>query len=155
MNAIAKHHEAVWNGEPWYGTNCKDGLAGITPAQATYRISNQHNIAEILKHMCQWKKFVIEKLKGNPDFDIELNSLQDWARFDNLDGVAWSQLVDEFNGFSQTLTEQIGLQQDTLLEQKVPGRKYDFYSLVQGITEHDIYHLGQILVLKKIAIHEI
>lgn len=155
VQSMAAHHEDVWKGEPWYGSNITDGLGSISPAQATYRVSGQHNIAEILLHMAQWKKFVLEKLRANPEFNIELNGESDWKQIDVLDTESWNQLLENFHTLSREYIDQLKRQEDHLLETVVPGRKYTFSSLLQGITEHDIYHFGQIYLLKKIAVHEV
>lgn len=155
VQLLAGQHEEVWTGEPWYGSNLQKGLSGITPEQATYRISGQHNIAEILNHMVQWKKFVLEKLKGNAEFDIELNGKDDWATIDHLDLPSWNAIVETFNDVSSSLIDEIRLKQDNLLLETVPGRKYSYSILIEGIRDHDIYHLGQVVILKKIAKHEI
>lgn len=155
VKSFAAHHAQVWSGQPWYGTDCKTGMSGISPALAVHRVSGQHNIAEITHHMTQWKKFALEKIKGNAHFDIQFQGEEDWKTIDQLDEVAWNQIIDSFNEVSQSLIDQLNLKEDSLLEQIVPGRKYTYTSLLQGITEHDIYHLGQILILKKIGQHGI
>lgn len=155
LKIIAQHHDTVWRGAPWHGSNCVDGLKGVTAAQSTMRFAGQHNMAEVLFHMCQWKRFVLEKVKGNALFNVKFRSTEDWKQIDELDEVSWAQMVEEFNELSKSLIEEITVHEDSLLIDQVPGRSYPYSSLLEGITEHDIYHLGQILLLKKMAQHEI
>jgi uncharacterized damage-inducible protein DinB len=155
VQILAAQHQEVWTGSPWYGSSVQSGLSGITPQQATYRLSGQHNIAEIVNHMVQWKKFVLEKIRGNAAFDIELNSKDDWTTIDRLDETSWNQIVESFNAVTASLLSEMRLVQENLLRESVPGRKYSYSQLIEGIRDHDIYHLGQVIILKKIAQHEI
>jgi len=155
VETLAFRHEEIWTGEPWYGSNITSGLSGISAIQATHRVANQHNVAEILNHMIQWKKFVLEKLEGTNGFDIVLDSEKDWNQIDQLDDSSWSEILENFDQVSAALIIQIRSQQDTLLKEIVPGRTYSYSKLIEGIRDHDIYHLGQILILKKMATHEI
>ena len=155
LETLATRQDEIWAGDPWYGSNIRSGLSGINAIQATHRVSSQHNVAEILHHMIQWKKFVLEKLKGNHHFDIALNSEDDWKQIDQLDNNSWKQMLETFEQVSTALVAQIKSNDDRLLNNIVPGRKYSYSKLIEGIRDHDIYHLGQIVIMKKIATHEI
>jgi len=56
------------------------------------------------------------------------------------------------NRLQETQNELINLlekQQESLLEKSVSERTYNFRKLLQGLIQHDIYHLGQIAYIKK------
>ncbi len=155
LKSIGAHHDQVWQGSPWYGSSVMNGLREITLPEASGRIANQHTIAEILNHMTQWKKFVLEKLRGNAGFDIKVDSHADWIMVNVLDEVAWENIKKQYDQVTRDLLAEIPKHQDDLLDEPVTGRKYTYRDLMEGITEHDIYHLGQIMLLKKIMRDEI
>lgn len=57
--------------------------------------------------------------------------------------------LDQLFAVNQKLCQLIESFQDERLQDIVPGRKYDFYTLFHGITQHGLYHAGQIALLKK------
>ena len=155
LKSIGSHHDQVWQGSPWYGSAVMNGLRDITLQEASGRIANQHTIAEILNHMTQWKKFALEKLRGNAGYDIQVDSHADWIMLNDLDEVTWEQIKKLYGQVTSDLLAEIPNHPDEILGELVSGRKYTYRELLEGITEHDIYHLGQIMLLKKIMRDEI
>ena len=155
LKSLGAHHDQVWQGSPWYGSAVMNGLSDITLQEASGRIANQHTIAEILHHMTQWKKFALEKLRGNGGYDIRVDSHADWIMLNDLDEAAWEHIKKLYGQVTSDLLAEIPNHPDEILDDLVSGRKYTYLELMQGITEHDIYHLGQILLLKKIMRDEI
>jgi hypothetical protein len=49
------------------------------------------------------------------------------------------------------LIAELGKKDDNFLSELVPGSEYDYYTLIHGIIHHDIYHTGQISILRKIS----
>lgn len=155
LKSIGAHHDQVWQGSPWYGSSVLNGLKGITLPEASGRIASQHTIAEILYHMTQWKKFALEKLKGNTAFDIQVDSHADWIIINDLDEASWENIKNQYQQVTRDLLTEIPNHPDEILDEPVSGRKYTCREMMEGITEHDIYHLGQIMLLKKIMRDEI
>lgn len=155
LKSIGAHHDQVWQGSPWYGSAVINGLRDITLQEASGRIANQHTIAEILHHMTQWKKFSLEKLRGNETFDIQVDSHADWIVLNDLDEATWEQFKNRYAQVTNDLLAEIPNHPDEILGNLVSGRKYTYREMMEGITEHDIYHLGQIMLLKKIMRDEI
>ena len=57
--------------------------------------------------------------------------------------------MDNLRHSQEALIHELSERNDSLLDEQVPGRSYNFYVLLQGIIQHDIYHLGQMVFLKK------
>ncbi len=149
INHITSRLHAVAEGSPWFGLSVKEALDGIDHEQAVQRINAQHNIAEILNHINQWKKFSLEKTAGDTQFDIVLNSDQDWKKTDRLTAREWQSLRDLYFEINADLIDAIQHVKKDWLDQTVPDRKYNFADLFHGIIDHDIYHLGQIIIIYK------
>ena len=54
----------------------------------------------------------------------------------------------------ELITELEKRQEDEFLDEIVPGRAYDYYTMLHGIIQHDLYHCGQIAILKKVMIYK-
>ncbi len=151
INRFTMRMQAVAQGDAWYGMNAKEALDKIPAEIATKRFHGQHNIAEILKHMIQWKRFCYEKAVGNVDFDIYGSSEHDWETMDSITIKEWSGLKAKYFTINEDLIDAILNMEKEWLDQSVPGRKYTYSFLYNGIIEHDIYHLGQIIFIYKMT----
>lgn len=146
VKRVTAHLEEVYDGDPWYGDNIMKKLASITFDRANWRpYAQAHSVAQILKHMINWKQLVVAKLKNNDPHNIEMNSVEDWDK--NLRITSqneWQELVAQFTSTQRELLRLLSQTRDEDLEQTVSGRAYNMAYLVNGIYEHNIYHLGQI-----------
>lgn len=141
----------AFSGTPWYGDSVMTKLNAID-----FKIVNElptnvtNSIARIVQHMTNWKTFTIEKLIGNSDYEIALNSKDDWPEVVIQDQADWDNLLLALAQSHEEILSNLGKKEnDDYLKEKVSGRAYDFQFLVEGIIQHDIYHAGQIALLYK------
>jgi uncharacterized damage-inducible protein DinB len=144
---LIAHLKEIFDGDPWYGDNIQKKLSSINAAQAAWQPHpGAHSIAQVLKHMINWKKQVIRKLETNDaGHDIQIDSKEDWDS--SLTGTTpeeWQELVNEFTTTQQQLLTLLANKTDDDLQQQVSNRTYNMHYLANGIYEHNIYHLGQI-----------
>lgn len=140
------HLQQVYEGDPWYGASISDILTQqfVDP---NFSINGGNSIGQIIEHMLAWRAFTIEKLKENKDFDITPET--DWHKGKTYTNEEFSMLADKFKDSHKKLIKLIAQHDnDEWLQQKVPGRGYTFEYLMEGIIEHDIYHLGQVSLLR-------
>ncbi len=109
--------------------------------------NGSHNIAELVHHMTAWRIFGIKKLEGDETYDVSPE--ENFVKIDNLDKEGWEVLKQNLEKSQNRLLELFKENEDSVLEKIVSPRSYNFYVLFQGILQHDIYHLGQIVLLKK------
>ena len=139
--------ENLYHGHPWIDITLKETLENITATQAYQRFPNCNSIWEITNHLIEWRKNVLQRVKGQviktPDYnyiqEIEDNSDTAWA-------ATLQQLADtqtKWVVFLQGMNEA-----DLALEYAV--NKMTYYEHIQGIIQHDAYHLGQIVILTKV-----
>jgi hypothetical protein len=147
---IAKQLRQVYVGENWTSVNLKDTLAGLTWHQATTQVHSFNTIAALVFHMNYFVTAVIKVLQGNaPDahdkfsFDLPpITSEKDW---ENLLNRAFTD-AETFAGLIEQLPE-------SKLWEDFSDKKYgNYYSNLHGIIEHNHYHLGQIVLIKKILL---
>jgi len=147
---LADELRKTLDGDTWYSSNFMTVVNEIDPDTAVKKLRGFPNsIVEIVVHMTQWKKFCIEKIKGDPAFDIALHSEEDWKRFNSLGEEQWEDIKSAFEKTSVDLSNAIASVGVEKNDDIVPGRKYSFFHLIIGIIEHEVAHTTQISYLKK------
>ena len=145
---IAKHFKEVHFGVNWSWSNIKEHLADVTWQQATTKVYSFKTIAVLVYHMNYFVCAAIKVLQGGPldakdiySFDhLPIESQEDWERMVNK---TWSDAE-----IFASLVEQMPEQQ---LWEDFSDNKYgNYYRNIHGVIEHCHYHLGQIVLIKKI-----
>ena len=142
--------------EAWHGSSVVEILRDVTPRLADRRLApNTHTIAELVFHMTTWRIFAVRKLQGDADFDIKTKE-KNWKVFSVVDELEWETLQMELSLSQEELVSELEKRDsDEFLERIVPGRNYSFYTLLHGIVNHDLYHAGQIALIKKVLANAI
>ncbi|WP_276373230.1 DinB family protein [Chryseolinea sp. H1M3-3] len=129
---------------PWYGPSVKEVLSDIQPEWASKRLGHTHSIIELVAHMTSWRLFVIKRLEGDNQFTItdELNFPA---------AMNWPKVVMELYKSQEQLLRLLTSFPASRLFEVVPqgSGEYTFYTLLHGIIHHDVYHTGQISLIKK------
>jgi uncharacterized damage-inducible protein DinB len=145
---IAKHFREVYFGGNWTVSNLKDHLAGLSWQQATTPVYGFNTIATLVFHINYYVTAVTAVLQGVPlnakdEYSFQhppIQSQQDW------DGFVEKTFADA-EVFAQ-LVEQLPAEK---MWENLAGEKYgNYYRNLHGIIEHCHYHLGQIVLIKKI-----
>ena len=139
----------VFEGSPWYGKSVMKILGGIEGIDLNNKLPDGNNVAQILEHMITWRTWGIQMFKGNYDYWIKADSNDDWERetlFTEKDLVG---LITRLKQSQVDILENISDKDDSWLNKQIPERKFTFAEAVNGIIQHDIYHLGQIALLTK------
>jgi hypothetical protein len=150
-NRIAYQLASTINGEAWYGDSVREILNGVTAKQAEGRpIPNAHSIWELVLHTEAWCKLATGAVQGTPipPWPAMPKEL-DWPPVTANSDQAWKYALQSFFASSQKFVEAIKGFSDERLDATVPGRTYNFYRLFQSMTQHAVYHSGQIALLKK------
>jgi len=146
---IAEQIKDAYEGEPWFGRSIKEILSETNESIVFEKPNGQHSILELLWHMITWKEFTISRLRNDNSQSLDYFEQKDWRQLDHSDKSLWQQGLKQFAKLRNELIEVIQQQKDGLLSQRVNDRKYDFRKLLYGISEHDVYHLGQIAYIRK------
>jgi hypothetical protein len=147
---LANELRQTLDGATWYDANFSNIIEDIDADTAVKKLKGFPNsIVEIVCHMTQWKIFCIRKFEGNAAFDIVSNSEDDWKRFNSLSDEEWVDIKQNFENATIDLANAIAASPDEMMDRIVPGRKYAFFHLVTGITQHEAVHSTQIAYLKR------
>ncbi|HRI22656.1 MAG TPA: DinB family protein [Panacibacter sp.] len=146
---IAQHITEVHEGGNWTEVNIKDTLADVTYKEATAVTKASYNtIAALLHHLSFYNDIVMQRLSGeNPvineanGFDVPaIKNEEDWAKLKERNHQSGKQLAEAVSRFPE----------EKVFELTATGHS-THYKTLHGITEHAHYHLGQIVMLKKLA----
>jgi hypothetical protein len=122
-------------------------LEGVTPAQAARRpVAAAHSIWEIVLHIAVWEDVVRRRALGekyNP------NNEQDWPAVPSTDDGAWRETLARLTAGHHALRGVIASFDPGRLDQPLVPKGSTAYAQFHGAVQHDIYHAGQIAVLKK------
>ncbi len=149
---IANHIRQIHIGGNWTSSNLKDNLADISWQQATTTVNSCNSIATLVYHMNYYIAAVLKVLQGgileaSDKFSFDAPPVSTQADWENLVAKALAD-AELFAG----LVEQLP---DSKLGEIFVDEKYGtYYRNLQGIIEHCHYHLGQIALIKKIALEK-
>ena len=147
LDRIKRQLEKAWDKQPWYGTSIMGILKDVNTSIVHKKIG-PHSIIILLLHMAMWRRYVTRKLVGDDEFKVteELNFREPPATPES-----WTKALREFEESQKALSAAIGNFSPERLHEVVPAasHKYTWYTLLHGIIQHDVYHLGQIALLNK------
>jgi uncharacterized damage-inducible protein DinB len=145
---IADQLRRAFEGNAWHGPAVWETLAGISSQQAARRpLHTAHSIWELVLHLSVWESVVRRKFAGETIGDLPAE--EDWPPVTDQSEAAWRTALANLRTGNLELRDLISRLADKLLDQTVPGKDYSLYVMLHGVVQHDLYHAGQIAVLKK------
>lgn len=145
---IAKHVRELHFGGNWTYSNLKDNLADVTWQQATTQVYSFNTIATLVYHINYYVSAVVKILQGEP-----LNA-KDEDSFNHppiLSQHDWENLLNKTFADAENFANLIEALPEPKLWENIAEEKYGiYYRNLHGIIEHSHYHLGQIVLIKKI-----
>jgi uncharacterized damage-inducible protein DinB len=135
----------------WHGPNLKGSVRGLSADQAGWRPhSLKHSIAEIVVHCAYWKYAVRRRLTGEKRGSFSLKGSNWFAIEAPLAEAQWQEYVALLNREHHALRETVASFPPRRLEEYPKGGKVRFISQIYGIAMHDVYHAGQIQLIKRL-----
>src|SRR5712692_814076 len=139
----------TYEGDAWHGPAVREVLAGITAEQAHARpLQNAHSIWELVHHMAVWESVGRRRLEGDRA-QIDISSPDDWPPADDTAENAWEQAKAALDRGHQALVAAIARVPESRLDAPVFEGMSTVYVTLHGVIQHDLYHAGQIAMLKK------
>ncbi len=147
---IADQLERAYSGKAWHGPSLRSLLRGISAGQAAQRpIPGAHTIWELVLHATAWDRVVCERIVGGKT--TSLPPEENFPVVTDISEVAWKKALKELEQQHRTLAAAIRKFPDAKLDGKLGGGDYSFYITMHGAVQHDLYHAGQIAILKKLV----
>lgn len=146
---IARQLERSIAGPAWAGPSVLEALSEVTATQAcAYPVPNAHSIWEITHHLKAWQEVARLRLDG---VVWEPTPEENFPAPEDPSAEAWEQLKSALLQDTQQLHARILAMDDADFHAPVADRDYDTYTLLHGVVQHNLYHAGQIALLKKYA----
>jgi uncharacterized damage-inducible protein DinB len=135
----------------WHGPNLRGSLRGLAAAEAAWRPQpERHSIAEIVLHAAYWKYIVRRRLRGDKRGSFELKGSNWFPVPAPLSETSWRQYLDLLKRVHRDLRAAVAALPHQRLADKPGGSKVSNAVLISGIAAHDVYHAGQIQLLKRL-----
>ncbi len=144
---IADQLRRAFQGSAWHGPALLELLADVDAATASANpLANAHSIWELLLHIEVWDGAGLRRLAGEK---YQPTGLANFPMPPRPTEAAWRKAVAAAKRTHNALVKTIAALPDERLRDRVPGKRYDFYHMLHGIAQHELYHAGQIALLKK------
>ena len=140
--------DQAYNRRSWHGTNLRGSIRGMTPEEAAWRPrGDRHSVQEIVVHAAYWKYVVRRRLTGEKRGSFPLEG-SNWFPRPAADADVWKADVRLLDHCHRQMRETIAALDRRRLPRTVGGST-TVLDLVTGIIAHDLYHAGQIQLLKR------
>jgi DinB superfamily len=144
--------DEAFDARSWHGTNLRGSLRRLEPRQIVWRASrHRHNVWELVVHAAYWKYAVRRRLAGEPRGSFALEGSNWFERTGAFDRRAWTRdvalLVDEH----RRLRAAVAQVSPSALDTRLPKSPFTIAALIRGAAAHDLYHAGQIQLLKRLS----
>jgi uncharacterized damage-inducible protein DinB len=147
---LADQIRRAFAGDAWHGDSVLEILAGVKAATAAARpIKNAHTIWELVLHIAAWDDAVRRRAEGSV---VSLSTRQNFPPVTDTREAAWRKAIAHMTQTHEQLVKTVEAFPDSRLREQVQGKSpayYTFFYMFAGIVQHELYHAGQIALLKK------
>jgi uncharacterized damage-inducible protein DinB len=142
--------DQAYDRKAWHGPNLRGSIRGLSPAVAAWRpAEGRRNIWEIVVHAAYWKYAVRRRLLGEKRGSFPLKGSNWFPRPDT--SATWEEDVALLERTHRSMREAVAALDPAELERKPAGSKVSNVLMISGIAAHDVYHAGQVQLLKRLA----
>lgn len=151
VERIRDQFQRAFEGQAWHGPSVLSLLTGVSVAQAAaHPIPGAHSIWELVLHIAAWERACKRRLEGDR---AQLTDEEDWVKVNDTSEAAWQSVKQELVDTHKQLLEAIASLDESRLDQPIIDEPETVFSTVyvtlHGGVQHDLYHAGQIAILKK------
>ena len=154
IDLIVDQLQREYDGDPWHGSPLRHILDEVSAAAAARKpIEDAHSIWELVLHITAWKQEVAKRARGGAASEPAAG---DWPEVGKPTAPRWRAALDALEAAHRDLIAAIrSLPEETLQKptndtrNRALGTGVSYYVLLHGIVQHDVYHSGQIAILKK------
>ena len=135
-------------GDAWHGPSVLEALEGVTSEQASaHPIDGAHSIFELVLHLGGTYRLVLRRLNGD---GAQLTTTEDWPPVASSSPASWVEAVHTLTQLHDNLMGAVADFADERLDLPlVPESPHAAFTQFIGVTQHNLYHAGQIALLKR------
>lgn len=151
VERIEEQLRRSFEGEAWHGPSVMEALSGLSPEEAAaHPIAGAHSIWELVLHLGGTYRLVLRRLGGD---GRQMRGEEDWPQTPAPTEASWKEAVEALRGLNAQLRQAMSrFPGERLDEPLVPEAPYTAYTQLIGLTQHDLYHAGQVVLLRR-ALH--
>ena len=138
-----------FEGEAWHGPSLMEALKGVNAEQAAaHPVPGAHSIWELVTHLAGTYGLVLKRLEGK---GWELPPDEDWPSTPAVTEENWKAAMENLKSLNFEIRSWVKRYQPEKLDEQIVNEvPYTAYTQFIGITQHDLYHAGQIVILRKL-----
>ena len=143
--------DTSYNQASWHGVNLRGSLRRVSLEAAAWRPSaDAHNVWELMVHAAYWKYVAWRRLTGAKRGSFPLEGSNFFARPAEATDAAWRADLRLLDAVHRDLRAAVAATPARALDSRLPGSRVTRLHLITGVAAHDLYHAGQIQLLKKL-----
>jgi hypothetical protein len=143
-------YDEAFDCRSWHGTNLRGSIRGLTAEDASWRPSpRRHNIWEVVVHAAYWKYIVRRRLTGEKRGSFALKGSNWFRRPLDRSRKAWIADCELLENEHRLLRRVIASLDPRKLRTSPAGSQFTVEQTIRGVAAHDLYHAGQIQLLKR------
>lgn len=149
IERIESQLKLAFEGGAWHGPGVLETLEGVSAKQAAaHSVVGAHSIWELVVHIAAWEGACRRRLGGDR---AELSTSEDWPPVTETTEAEWAMTKAALIEGHHKLRESIAFLTDARLDEPILQNMPSVYVTIHGVIQHDLYHAGQIAILKKAA----
>ncbi len=140
-----------YNRKAWHGPNLRGTIRGLSPQEAAWRPGNsRHNIWEIMIHCAYWKYIVRRRILGEKRGSFPFKGSNWFRRPIDLNESEFRKDIELLESCHDSMRRAIAQLSPDDLFRTARGSRVSNLVIITGIASHDVYHAGQIQLLKRL-----
>ena len=144
--------DTAYDHASWHGPNLRGAIRGVTPKQAAWRPARgRHNIWELVVHAAYWKYVAWRRLTGAARGSFTLDGANWLERPQEVSPRAWRADLQVLEQAHRTLRASVEALDSRALARTAGTGRTTVQALLTGVAAHDVYHAGQIQLLKRMS----
>ncbi len=141
----------AYDRKSWHGPTLRGALRGLTAAEAAWRpAKGRHNIHEIALHAAYWKYIVRRRLSGEGRGSFPLKGSNWFPRPVAGTAAEWAEALKILEAAHRALVEAVAAFPPERHGEIPDGSKTTNLAMLTGAASHDLYHAGQVQLIKRL-----
>ena len=147
IHRILDQMDRAFSGDAWHGPPLMRLLEGISAEDASkHVVPGAHSIWELVHHVSAWHSIVQHRLQGEM---VDVTAERDWPPVWEVSEPAWKRALESLVESRARLRQVAATLRDDQLDEKIGATDVSCYQIIHGVIQHDVYHAGQIALLRK------
>jgi uncharacterized damage-inducible protein DinB len=144
---LADQLRRAFEGDAWHGPALLELLQDVNASTAAAKpLPEVHSIWELVLHIAAWDAAACRRLRGRK---TQPTGVENFPIVPKPTAAAWARAVAHLTRTHDVLVKMVSILPESRLRDRVPGKKYNFYFMLHGMAQHELYHAGQIAILNK------